>query len=105
MLNDLLKHRGWQVTSCSRGGDRTTGILNRFSKLLTREADYKELLIYRSALNDLEVKTLYKGTLLQASLEIYAPLEEQIYSKNKPVKNLAQSFSEVLFRKVNVKKP
>lgn len=69
-----------------------------------KEADFKELLIYRSALNDLEVKALCEGTLLQASLEIYAPLEDHIHSKNKPVKNLAQSLSEAIFKKIKVKK-
>ena len=69
------------------------------------EANFKELLIYRSALNDLEVKTIGQGTLLQASLEVYAPLEEHIFNRNKPVKNLAQSLSRVVYktRKVPVK--
>ena len=71
------------------------------------EADFKELLVYRSALNDLEVKTLYEGILLQASLEVYAPLEEHIFNRNKPVKNLAQSLSQAVYktRKVPVKIP
>lgn len=62
------------------------------------EANFKELLVYRSALNDLEVKTLGEGSLLQASLEVYAPLEEHILNRNKPVKNLAQSLSQVFYR-------
>lgn len=70
-----------------------------------KEANFKELLIYRSALNDLEVKTIGQGTLLQASLEVYAPLEEHIFNRNKPVKNLAQSLSKAVYktRKVPVK--
>jgi len=70
-----------------------------------KEANFKELLIYRSALNDLEVKTIGQGTLLQASLEVYAPLEEHIFNRNKPVKNLAQSLSQAVYktRKVPVK--
>jgi lysophospholipase L1-like esterase len=70
-----------------------------------KEADFKELLIYRSALNGLEVKTIGQGTLLQASLEVYAPLEEHIFNRNKPVKNLAQSLSQAVYktRKVPVK--
>ena len=35
------------------------------------EADFKDLLIYRSALNADEVTALENGRLLQASLEIY----------------------------------
>ncbi len=70
-----------------------------------KEANFKELLIYRSALNDLEVKTIGQGTLLQASLEVYAPLEEHIFNRNKSVKNLAQSLSRAVYktRKVPVK--
>ncbi len=40
MLKDALKHRGFDVKSCSRGGDRTTKILDRFPDLLRQKADY-----------------------------------------------------------------
>jgi lysophospholipase L1-like esterase len=57
-------------------------------------ADYREWMIYRAALNDMEVKALHEGTLLQASLELYAPLEETDLQIGKPVENRAQSLSE-----------
>ena len=40
------------------------------------EADFKDLLIYRSALNADEVAALERGALLQASLEVYSPLTD-----------------------------
>ena len=40
MLKDILRYRGFDVSSCSRSGDRTTRILDRFPDLLTHEADY-----------------------------------------------------------------
>jgi hypothetical protein len=42
----------------------------------TRRLDVKELMIFRSALNADEVAALAKGTLLQASLEVYSPLAD-----------------------------
>ena len=53
--------------------------------------DYQELFIYRSGMNGDEIKFLAAGEqVLQASLEIYAPL-----SKEDPTANLAQSMSTV----------
>jgi lysophospholipase L1-like esterase len=60
---------------------------------------YREWLVYRSALNDMEVEALYEGKLLQASLEVYAPLEDEALEIDKPVENRAQSLSEVVFTK------
>ena len=40
-------------------------------------ADFKDLLIYRSALNADEVAALENDRLLQASLEVYAPLSDR----------------------------
>jgi lysophospholipase L1-like esterase len=62
------------------------------------EADYKEWLVYRAALNDLEVQALWEGQLLQASLEVYAPLQDPAFTTAKPVENRAQSLSQVMFR-------
>jgi lysophospholipase L1-like esterase len=56
-------------------------------------ADLKDLLIYRSALNADEVAALQKGTLLQASLEVYAPLTDMKPTPGAPLENLAQSLS------------
>lgn len=51
-------------------------------------ADYKEWTVHRASLNSDEVAALHGGTLLQASLELYAPLAED-------GTNLAQSLSEI----------
>ena len=51
-------------------------------------ADFKEWTIHRASLNSDEVAALHSGTLLQASLELYAPLAQD-------GANLAQSLSEL----------
>jgi hypothetical protein len=56
-------------------------------------ADYRDLLIYRSALNADEVAALENGSLLQASLEVYSPLTELDARSDGAVRNLAQSLS------------
>jgi hypothetical protein len=56
-----------------------------------KQADFKELMIYRSALNADEVAALAKGTLLQASLEVYAPLADARFQRDAPVENRAQA--------------
>ena len=60
-----------------------------------RQADYKDLLIYRSALNSDEVAALQKGTLLQSSLEVYAPMTDARLEKGAPLENRAQSLTAV----------
>jgi len=57
----------------------------------SKEADYRQWLVYRSSLNADEVKALYEGKFVQASLEIYSPLVE----KSLRPENLAQSLSTV----------
>ena len=59
----------------------------------TRRMDVKDALLYRSALNADEAAALAKGTLLQASLEIYAPLNDARLIKGAPLENRAQSLS------------
>ena len=49
-------------------------------------------MIYRGGLNADEARALHAGTLLQASLEVYAPL---IGLDRAAVENLAQSLSVV----------
>ena len=56
----------------------------------TANTDYQDWMIHRSGLNDDEVRALHGGRLLQASLEIYAPLRGE-----NPAANHAQSLSEV----------
>lgn len=62
-------------------------------KTAPAQADYKEWLVYRSALNADEVEALYDGKLLQASLDIYAPLADQRFAEGSALENRAQSLS------------
>ena len=41
-----------------------------------RQADYKDVFLYRSALNADEVAALHRGKMLKGSLEIYSPLTD-----------------------------
>jgi lysophospholipase L1-like esterase len=53
----------------------------------------RDVLLYRSALNGDEVAALQSGTLLQSSLEIYAPLLDTVLAAGGGVENRAQSLS------------
>ncbi|MBN1224310.1 MAG: DUF3471 domain-containing protein [Candidatus Aminicenantes bacterium] len=61
-----------------------------------KKADYKDWFIYRAALNPDEVSALYEGKTLQASLEVYAPLNAVEFKKGETVKNLAQSLARII---------
>jgi lysophospholipase L1-like esterase len=65
----------------------------RFALGGSAAADFKDLLVYRSALNADEVAALQAGTLLQASLEVYSPLADARLSKGSSVENRAQSLT------------
>lgn len=56
---------------------------------------YKDLLIYRSSLNQDEVTALYQHQLLQSSLDIYAPLNDSTLLVGENIENRAQSKSVV----------
>jgi lysophospholipase L1-like esterase len=56
-----------------------------------KEADYKDLFLFRSALNPDEVAILNQGKMLQSSLEIYAPLVDTQFRPGSMVENRAQS--------------
>jgi len=56
-------------------------------------ADYRELFLFRSALDADEVAALHEGKMLQASLEIYSPLADPQFQINSLVENRAQSLS------------
>ena len=56
------------------------------------QADYKDWMIHRAGLNADEARAVYAGTLLQASLEIYAPLSGV---GDAVAENLAQSASVI----------
>lgn len=59
-------------------------------------ACFRDLLIYRSALNEDEVRAIYCDQLLQASLEIYAPLNDPEFRSGTVAVNLAQSMSKLM---------
>lgn len=59
-------------------------------------AEYKDWFIFRAALNRDEVVALHEGKVLQASLEVYAPLNDTKLKKDEPVENLAQSLAQVI---------
>jgi lysophospholipase L1-like esterase len=62
------------------------------------QADYKDLYVWRSSLNTDEVQAVYEGTLLQSSLEVYAPLRDDAFKKGSVVFNGAQSMSELVVK-------
>ena len=59
----------------------------------SRQVDLKDVMVYRSALNADEAAALQKGTLLQASLELYAPLRDRNLAPGAALENRAQSLS------------
>ena len=63
------------------GSDRSTGV--------SAQADYKDWMVHRAGLNPDEVTALHGGTLLQASLELYAPLTDDTFE------NRAQSMTTI----------
>jgi hypothetical protein len=58
-----------------------------------RQADYKDLFVFRSALNSDEAAALHERKLLQASLEIYAPLNDAEFRQDMSVENRGQSLA------------
>ena len=68
------------------------------------KGDYKDLMIYRSALNNDEVKSLVSGNMIHSSLEIYAPLSDKSFIKDTPVLNKACSLSEIIVKGVILSK-
>jgi lysophospholipase L1-like esterase len=58
-----------------------------------KQADYKDVFVFRSALNADEVAVLHSGRMLQASLEVYAPLNDTQFKADAGVENRAQSLA------------
>lgn len=56
-------------------------------------ADFRNWMIYRSALNEDEAALLAEGKLLQPSLDLYIPLDEKCEKRPQILKNYAQSTS------------
>src|SRR5262245_42524565 len=55
--------------------------------------DYKDLFLYRSALNADEVAALHQGKMVKGSLEIYSPLSDAEFTTGGTVENRAQSLT------------
>jgi hypothetical protein len=58
-----------------------------------RQADYKDVFLYRAALNADEVAAMNQGKMLKGSLEIYAPLTDADFKADSTIENRAQSLS------------
>ena len=55
--------------------------------------DYKDLFLYRSALNADEVAALHAGKMLKGSLEVYSPLSDVDFKTDGTIENRAQSLT------------
>ncbi len=60
-------------------------------------ADYRELVICRTAWTERGVEAFHEGALLPASLEVYAPLRGELPERGGTFENLAQSTAELHF--------
>lgn len=60
--------------------------------------DCDDIMVHRSALTREEVQALFAGRVLQSSLEIYAPLDEQTFPRGGTAENRAQSLSQLKIR-------
>jgi hypothetical protein len=69
------------------GGPGKTG-----TRVRAARADYRDWLIHRGGMTSDEIEALHDGRLLQASLEVYAPL---VTGKAGQSANLAQSLSKI----------
>jgi hypothetical protein len=58
-----------------------------------KQADYKDLFLYRAALNADEVDALHAGKMLKGSLEIYSPLTDTDFKPDSMIENRAQSLT------------
>jgi len=58
-----------------------------------RQADYKDLFLYRSALNADEIAAMSQGKMLKGSLEVYSPLTDVEFKADSTVENRAQSLT------------
>lgn len=58
--------------------------------------DFKDFIIYRSALNDDEVEALNAGKLPRGSLEVYSPMNDR-YKRGNQVENLALNSKSPIF--------
>lgn len=73
----------------------TLGGTSDGQRAAAKQIDLRHLLIYRGGLNADEVAAVDKGQLLQASLEVYAPLADAAFERGGHVENRAQSLTAV----------
>jgi lysophospholipase L1-like esterase len=58
-----------------------------------KQADYKDVFLFRSALNADEVSVLKQGRIFQSSLEVYSPLADAEFRPGSRTENRAQSMA------------
>ena len=58
-----------------------------------KQADYKDIFLYRAALNADEAAALHAGKMLKGSLEIYSPLTDTDFKADSTIENRAQSLT------------
>ncbi|HEY4416229.1 MAG TPA: LamG-like jellyroll fold domain-containing protein [Verrucomicrobiae bacterium] len=63
------------------------------------QADYQDWFVYRSMLNFEEVSAQHQGIFQQASLELYAPLDDASFTLGATVANAAQSLSTAVINR------
>jgi lysophospholipase L1-like esterase len=54
-----------------------------------KNADIKDIALYRTRLTDNRIKSLHEGTISQTSLEIFSPLHDKVVSRGQNLVNLA----------------
>ncbi len=114
---ELPKNKWRRITishRCAKGetlvyvDDQIIGVLQEriipesFNLGISGTADFKNWMVYRSSLNEDEVKALCSGKLIKSSLEIYAPLNDESFIAGQPVNNKAQSLSQAIVKGNNM---
>ncbi len=73
-----------------------------FNLGISGTADFKNWMVYRSSLNEDEIKALCSGKLIKSSLEIYAPLNDDSFVQGQAINNKAQSLSQAIVKGKNM---
>ncbi len=85
------------IGKCSQPAAAVSSVLlGGSSQQAYGNAQYKDLLIYRGALNPDEMKYIFEGGLLKSSIQLYSPLYDIIVEKGSRMINLAPSSSYVI---------
>ncbi|MCF8260651.1 MAG: T9SS type A sorting domain-containing protein [Melioribacteraceae bacterium] len=61
-----------------------------------QSAMYRQMMLYRAGMIPEEITALSRGRLLKSSLELYAPLDEDLIELTEPLQNIAQSTTELI---------